>query len=122
MVALMASKIQTFNDGVVSIYTVGNIATAGNMPKEGLTLKFEKPLPYEERTVGMGRYWAAMQNQVKVQQMLRVQRINNLSTQDVAIPIDGEQYKIVQVQYPKDVEPPCMDLSLERLVAEYDIA
>jgi len=115
----MAYKVQTFNDGIVNIYTAGNISTPGNMPKEGLTSKVG-PLCYEERTVGLGRYWTAMQNQVKVQQVLRTQRINSVSTQDVAI-LNGEQYKIVQVQYPKDIEPPCMDLSLERLEAKYEI-
>lgn len=30
---------QTFNDGIVNIYSIGNIAEPGNMPKDGLTLK-----------------------------------------------------------------------------------
>jgi len=49
-------------------------------------------------------------------------RVTDVSTQDVVIPTDGEQYKIVQVQYPEDVYPPVMDLSLERIDAAYDIA
>jgi hypothetical protein len=37
---------QAFNDGVVNIYSVGNIAELGNMPQEGLTIKVG-PLHYE---------------------------------------------------------------------------
>lgn len=112
---------QIFNDGIVKIYSVGNIAKLGNMPKEGLTLKVG-PLRYRERTVGMSRYWVAMQAQAKVDLVLRVSQIRNVSTQDIAIPNDGMQYKIIQIQYPEDVDPPVMDLSLERLEATYDIA
>lgn len=115
----MPQKTQTFNDGVVNIYSVGNIAPPGNMPKEGLTLKVG-PLRYEERTVGMGRFWAAIQAQAKIDMVLRVPQRRTVSTQDIALPNDGEQYEIKQIQYPKDVEPPVMDLSLERLEADYE--
>lgn len=116
----LQTQTQSFNDGVVNIYSVGNIAEPGNMPKDGLTLKVGS-LHYEERTVGMGRFWTAKQAQVKVEQMIRVPRINSVSSQDIAIPSDGKQYEIVQIQYPKNVEPPSMDLSLERVDADYEI-
>jgi len=111
-------KPQTFNDGIVNIYKVENIALSGNLPKEGLTIKVG-PLRYEELTVGMGRFWTAMQNKVKINQLLRVPRIDSVSTQDVAVLASGLQYEIIQVQYPPGVEPPSMDLSLERLEANY---
>ena len=116
----MKQQIQTYNDGIINIYSVGNISEPGNMPKDGLTLKIDS-LRYEERTVGMGRFWTAMQAQTKVERILRTPRIDTVSTQDIAIPIDGKQYKIVQIQYPKDVVPSSMDMSLERLEAEYEI-
>lgn len=117
----MKQQTQTFNDGVVNIYSIGNISEPGNMPKEGLTLKVG-PLRYEERTVGMGRFWTAMQAQVRVEQILRVPRLDLISSQDIAVPNDGKQYEIMQIQYPKDVEPPSMDLSLERVDADYELA
>ncbi len=113
-------KIQVFNDGIVTIYSVDNIAEKGNKPKEGLTKKVG-PLRYQKRTVGMSRYWTAMQAQVRVDQVIRVPQISSISTQEVAIPIDGLQYKIVQIQHIEDVQPPSMDLSLERIDANYDI-
>jgi hypothetical protein len=111
---------QQFNDGVLSVYSVDNIAEDGDLPKKELKIK-QGGLRYEERTVGMNRFWTAMQNNSKVEQMLRIQRINGISLQDVAIPNDGEQYDIVQIQFPKDIEPPCMDLSLQKVSAIYDI-
>ncbi len=112
---------QTFNSGIVNVYSVGNIADPGDMPREGLTLK-AGPLRYDERTVGMNRFWAAMQNQVKVDMVIRAPRIDAISTHDIAIPVDGTQYEIKQVQYPPDVEPPVMDLTLEKLDSDYDLA
>lgn len=112
-------KIQNYNDGVVKIYSVGNIAKPGKKPVEALTLK--GALKYEERTIGMARFYAAMQNQVSIKYILRCPRVRSVSTQDVAIPNDGKQYRIVQIQYPKDVEPPSMDLTLEELSPVYDI-
>src|SRR5690554_5496111 len=98
--------METFNDGIVKLYEVTNIAEPGNMPKEGLQLK--GTLRYKERTVGMGRYWTAMQANSRITYLLRVPQLRNISSQDVAIPNDGKQYKIVQIQYPEDVEPPVM--------------
>jgi hypothetical protein len=113
-------KTQTFNDGILNIYEVKNIAEAGKKPIKGLTKKVSS-LRFEERIVGMSRFWTAKQSQVQINQMLRTPRINSVSTQDVVIPVDGKQYEIKQIQYISDVDPPCMDLSLERLVTAYDI-
>lgn len=114
----MKQRTQPFKDGVVKIYALGDISEPGNMPKEGLTLK--ETLRYDERTVGMSRFWTAMQAEAKIDSVLRVPQRRNVSAQDIAIPNDGEQYKIIQIQYPKDVELPVMDLSLERLEAHYE--
>lgn len=89
------------------------------MPNDGLIPKVKK-LRYAERTVGMSRYWTALQNQAQITQMIRTQRINSVNVHDVAV-LNGKQYDIVQVQYIQDTEPACMDLSLERLEVEYEI-
>lgn len=115
----LPTQTQTFNDGIVSIYKVDNIAQPGNMPKDGLIIKV-KNLRFEERTVGMSRYWTALQDNARIEQLLRMPRINSVTVHDVAI-LNGQQYDIMQVQYPPDVEPPCMDLSLERLEVAYEI-
>lgn len=108
---------QTFNDGFCHIYSVTNKAEPGNKPVNSLEVK--ESLRYDERTVGISRYWQAMQNDAKVDRVLRMPRRETVSNQDICIPNDGFQYKILQVQYPKDPKPQCMDLSLQRLTTNY---
>jgi len=110
---------QTYNDGVLAVYKVGNIAAPGNRPKDGLLLKFES-IPYEERTVGVTRFVANMQVQNTIEKLLRIPYVNGVSRDDVVVPIDGEQYRIKQAQVIKDVEPKCLDLSLERVASKYE--
>lgn len=119
MVVFMANQ-QTFNDGVLTVYEVGNIAPIGDRPKEGLIQKFSS-LPYEEKTVGVTRFIANKQDQSIIEQLLRIPRVNGIAREDVVIPIDGEQYYIKQVQSVNDVEPRCLALSLEKVVTKYDI-
>lgn len=114
----LKTQSQTFNSGIAKIYSV---TTSGSMPKKKLNLKLENPLPYEERTVGMSRFWAAMQEQTKIEKLLRFPRVEIVQREDVLILVDGNQYEIKQVQYPPGVEPACMDLSLERIRVPYDI-
>ena len=118
--AILRSKAQRFNSGTVRIYTVTNSAEDGAKPVETLTLV--QKLRYHERTVGLTRYYEALQANVRVQYVLRCPRLTSVSTQDVAIPNDGRQYRIVQVQYPEDVQPPVMDLTLEEVAATYGIS
>jgi hypothetical protein len=90
------------------------------MPKKKLEIK-EQALHYEERIVGMSRFWAASQDNTKIERLLRTPKRMNVMRGDAAIPIDGLQYEIKQIQYPRDA-PLSMDLSLERLEATYEFA
>ena len=113
----MLKDKSSFNDGVVKIYKVGNTASPGDMPVDGLVLK--QTLRYKERTVGLNRYNAFLQNNIRVDFVIRCPEVRGLSEKNtdilVAILIDGQQYKVIQIQYIEDAEPPSMDLSLERL-------
>jgi SPP1 family predicted phage head-tail adaptor len=110
------SKTQTFNDGMVKIHGTTNGAAPGDAPKDALAQSPKFSLRFEVRTVGVNRYYAAMQNKIKVDMLVRCPRQRNVSTDDKAIINDGDQFHIRQVQFPPDVEPPCMDLSLEKVV------
>lgn len=110
--------MQTFNDGLVKIYAVTDISELGGMPREGL--KEKCALRFRERTVGFNRYWAGQQSNVEISLVLRCPCFRGVSTQDIAIPNNGEQYRIVQVQFPEGLN--VMDLSLVRLEADYDFA
>ena len=120
---MLQSKAQTFNDGIVRIYKIENTASPGNKPVESPVLK--KTLRYHERTVGVTRYYQALKDDVKVDLVLRCPKVRGISERKkdilVAVPEDGLQYKVGQVQYPEDITPPVMDLSLERLGTDYDI-
>lgn len=108
---------QTYNDGVVRIYAVDDISEPGDIPKEGLKIK--ETLRYKRRTVGIQRYYTALQANAQIEQVLRCQLRENVSSQDVAV-VNGTQYRIEQVQYPEDL--PVMDLSLSRMERDYDVA
>ena len=110
---------QTFSDGVVKIYEVTNTASDGEMPTEGIALK--QTLRYHERTVGLNRFFTALQANVRVNYVLRCPRLRDVSTQDIAMHNDGKQYRIFQIQYPEDIDPPVMDMTLEELAQVYDI-
>jgi len=115
-------KVQTFNDGAVMIFKLKNIAEKGNTPLEKLMLK--QVLRYKERTVGFGRYYTAKQQNVNVATVIRCQRVNGLSEKDtdvlIAVLVDGNQYKVAQVQYIEGIHPPVMDLTLERVKQSYE--
>lgn len=113
-------KPQTFNDGVVKIYKVDNTSAPGDKPKDVLVNKHEN-IRYEERIVGMGRYWTGKQSNVQIDRLIRTPKFEDVSPQDIAIPNDGFQYEIKQVQYPPEIIPPVMDLSLQRLEQDYGV-
>lgn len=113
------SRPETFNDGLCTISTVTNDAQPGKKPVEKLTPRYVG-LRYRERTVGIARYYTAAQANVRVDRVIRVARLRDVTTRDKATTEDGVTYYIRQVQYPEGVEPPVMDLSLERVISTDD--
>lgn len=110
---------QTYNDGLVTICEVENTAPSGYAPKEELIPKAS--MGYQERGLGIQRYYAAAQNQVQVQRVIRIPRGASVDTQDVAVTEDGRQYDIVLVQAVIDVYPPSLDLTLSKVAHEYEV-
>lgn len=103
---------QPFNDGYVDICTVTDAAKPGYQPQEAPTPRLR--LNYEERRLGVHRYYNARQNQLEIERVLRVPRVltDPVTSQDLAITEDGRKYRIDMVQLVPDVYPPCNDLSL----------
>lgn len=116
---MIRSKKPAFRDGVLTVCTVENVAAPGKRPVNGLRRKVT--LRYDERTVGLNRYYTAKQDNVRVDAVLRCPRRRDVCAQDIAIPIDGQQYEIKLVQYPENIVPPVMDLTLTRLESPYEI-
>lgn len=118
---MIRKKEQTFNDGTLTIYSVENAAAHGSMPMERLAKK-AGPLRYEERTVGVTRFYTALQNRERIDRVLRVPQQSGISPLDVCIPTDGKQYQIKQIQQPQGVCPGVHDLALERIGVDYGFA
>lgn len=76
---------------------------------------------YGEKTVGMSRYYAAAQANVRADMLVQVESNSALAADLYAVAEAGEQYRIVQVQRVADEDGlPWMDLTLERLGTNYD--
>lgn len=102
---------QSFNDGIVNIFTVEDKAEPGYQPREKPTRLVS--LKYENRRVGIERYYSARQNQTEVQRVIRVPHSGmKISNRNKAITEDGEEYRIDLVQMVPDVYPPSDDLTL----------
>lgn len=110
---------QSFNDGIVEIYSVQDGASPGYRPVPMLVRK--GTLRFQERYLGINRLYSGRQNQVDIQRILRVQKVPGVSNQDVAITEDGQQYRIDSVQNVLDVYPSCMDLTLATVKEKYEV-
>ena len=71
-------------------------------------------LRYEERSLGLQRYYNEQQNQVQVERVIRCPRYMDVTNQDIAETEDGKRYRIDIVQAIMGVFPPCMDLTLDK--------
>lgn len=110
---------QSYRDGVVRIYTVTDGAAPGYQPRPVLTLL--ETLFYQERRVGLQRYYAGRQAQVEVERVIRIQLRPAVNPQCVAVTEDGVQYGIELVQQVQDVYPPSIELTLVRIEQNYEV-
>ena len=110
---------QSYRDGVVRIYTVTDGARPGYQPKPALTLA--ETLFYEERRVGLQRYYTSKQAQVQVERVIRTQLRPSVNPQCVAVTEDQVQYGIDLAQQITDVYPASMDLTLTKIEQKYEV-
>lgn len=104
---------QQYNDGVVIICAVVDDSNPGYQPKEALVQKVK--LRYEEQKLGIQRYYAAKQNQLQIERVLRVPKSVKITSQDVAITEDGRQYGIDMIQTVPGAFPPSIDITLKTI-------
>lgn len=115
-------KIQSYQDGYLSIMQaeLKDDPDPTKEQKEVLKTLFSK-LYYDERTVGISRFYQGKQTDVKIDRLVRCPKQKTVSTTHYAVTEEGEQYYIRQVQYPVGVEPPSMDLSLEVIKSKMQV-
>lgn len=110
---------QSFNDGLIAVYSVLDVSEPGYKPVEKLFLKAR--LRYSEERLGIQRYYSGQQNQVQIERVVRVPKSGTISSQDVAITEDKHQYRIDMVQKVDGVWPPSLDLTLARIDQDYEV-
>lgn len=116
--AVKTGKFLTFNDGTAAIYDLVNEAEKGDRPLYKLRLK--EKLRFSYNTVGMQRFYEAMQAQVNISLAVLMPMRTTVSTQDVVI-IEGRQYRIIQKQDKYDTRPASMLLTLSDIEEAYDV-
>lgn len=103
---------QSYNDGFLTLYSQTDAAEPGYQPKPKLVKEAE--VRFEERKLGIQRYYSAAQSQQRVERVLRVPRLV-INAQDVVKTHDGRMYRVELVQAVPDVFPPSLDLTLSRI-------
>lgn len=112
---------QGFNSGIVKIYKTKNGAQPGHKAVEHL----KNPpvtLRYDEQRTGVTRFYAAKQNNIQIDRVIRCPAVPGIDSQDVAVIEDGMQYRIDQIQVVKNVWPACVDISLVKIVQRLEVA
>ena len=109
----------TFDDGVLKIYKVINIAETGMKPKYALKLKSKHCFGFE--TVGISRYYTALQENVQVSDVVHIWEDRKITSMDICILEDGLQYKCAFVQHVMDDGLKITRITLEQLKEDYGI-
>lgn len=108
---------QSYNDGVAEIYKLSDTASAGHMPIKSLGDKIGV-FRYAEMRVGISRYYAARQNQIRIDRVIRIPCVTAITNQDVLQTEDGIWYRIDMAQTVQDVYPKSFDLTLIRITQD----
>lgn len=111
---------QAYNDGLVDIYAVRDSSVPGSKPIPALSKK-KLHARYEERRLGISRYYGGRENQIKISRVIRIPAAVKITNQDVVIDETGEQYRIDLVQRVTDVFPESFDLTLVDIIQKYEV-
>ena len=101
------------------MYSAEDTADPGYLPKAKLTKKVQ--LPYDERKLGIQRFYSGKQNQVQIERVVCCPAAGNPCSQDIAVTEDGKQYQINLVQTVYDVYPASVDLTLSKVTQKYEV-
>ena len=112
----------TFDDGILTVYKVDNIAEPGDKPVQGLTAKASYFYGYDR--LGITRYYTALEANQQIEAVVNVPEWTDIKISDVAI-MDEQpdvQYQINLVQPETDENGlRIMKLTLERMNQKYEI-
>lgn len=100
----------TFNDGTMEICETKNRTIVKTRQKE---------IRFGNQTVGVNRFWQAKVASSTVDALVAIPPVQGIRRNDICL-IQGEQYKILQIQNKFDQYPPCLFLTLEREPIKYE--
>lgn len=106
------------SDGILTIYSLQNVAAKGLMPAEKLVALCTAF--YSERVIGYNRAYAALGADQRIDALVRIYNTDMPDDGKYVILEDGNQYRIDLKQ--KIIEKDAIDLTLVRLEANYDVA
>ncbi len=110
----------TFDDGILNIYGIQNLAQPGDKPRVGLVLKSSHLFGFD--TVGYNRYYAALKANEQIDDVVRIWRDRTITNHDICILEDNLQYKISLIQHIKDDDGlDITKLTLTRIDEKYEI-
>ena len=92
---------QSFNDGIARIYRLTDKAPPGYLPDPQPELV--AALRYEEQRLGVTRYYAAQQNNVQIEKVIRI---------PAGAPVAAQEFDVNLVQTVPSVWPASLDLTL----------
>lgn len=111
----------TFDDGIIILCSVENIAEPGDRPVTGLSEKERFYFSFD--TLGINRYYTAMQNNQQIEAVVNIPGWGGVEATDICVLESGKQYRIAMIQAMTDDNGlKITKLSLERLGEEYEYA
>lgn len=87
----------TFDDGIATLYEVGNVSDKGNKPKVGIKRKKDQ-FYFQYETLGLNRYYTALQNQQKLEAVITIPEWPKISTEDALFLENEKCYRIRMIQ------------------------
>lgn len=110
----------TFDDGILTIYSVENIGEPGMMPVTGLVKKDQYYYGFD--TLGINRFYTALQAKQQIESVVNIPGWGDISATDVCALDNGDQFRIVMRQPTIDEDGlRITKLSLERIDDHYEI-
>lgn len=89
----------TFDDGKLEIYRTVNAADPGEKPR--MELRYQSSHAFGYETVGISRYYTALQAKEKIEEVVHIWRDRTIHTDDVCR-IEGASFRCAMVQHVLD--------------------
>jgi len=96
--------MQTFNDGILSVYETDENGKLLDNPK------FEN-IRFQKRVIGAIRLYEALRSNEEITDLIRIPYLTSISILDVIV-IDNAIYELKQLNLINDFSPPCLQITL----------